>query len=268
MHVDGSAAATVENHNQNSPPRSEVGVSSWGTSSFQSGEATHDHQRQLDTQHHFDMFNWPMAGQEKDRYASLSLPTENVVCNTSVSTTSTDHLETIVIDLKKTQRKTTPRRHKHTPKVIKEHIPHRTPKETCPTVKRKYVRKNQLTQKEVGSTSKEEPRQKRKYVRKNGPGQPNTKRLLDFDLSEDLSLKVDGEASNLPRPNNFEPKVDLDPETERAWKLMLRSEGNEAQDEKTEKWWEEERKLFQGRIESFTARMHLVQGNWFIHIFT
>ncbi|GMP22437.1 hypothetical protein CsSME_00000468 [Camellia sinensis var. sinensis] len=57
------------------------------------------------------------------------------------------------------------------------------------------------------------------------------------------------------------PKVDLDPETNRIWKLLMGkegSEGTEAGDK--EKWWEEERKVFRGRADSFIARMHLVQG--------
>lgn len=28
-----------------------------------------------------------------------------------------------------------------------------------------------------------------------------------------------------------------------------------------EKWWEAEREVFNGRVEKFIARMHLVQGN-------
>lgn len=60
------------------------------------------------------------------------------------------------------------------------------------------------------------------------------------------------------------PKVDLDPETDRIWKLLMGSEGSEsaeATDKDKEKWWEEERKVFRGRADSFIARMHLVQGN-------
>lgn len=59
------------------------------------------------------------------------------------------------------------------------------------------------------------------------------------------------------------PKVDLDPETERVWKLLMwkdGSEGLEGTDKEKEKWWEEERKVFRGRVDSFIARMHLVQG--------
>uniref|UniRef100_A0A803NWS7 HhH-GPD domain-containing protein n=1 Tax=Cannabis sativa TaxID=3483 RepID=A0A803NWS7_CANSA len=60
------------------------------------------------------------------------------------------------------------------------------------------------------------------------------------------------------------PKVDLDPETNRIWNLLMGKEGSEDQegtDKKKEKWWEEERKVFSGRVDSFIARMHLVQGD-------
>ncbi|PON56099.1 DNA-3-methyladenine glycosylase I [Parasponia andersonii] len=60
------------------------------------------------------------------------------------------------------------------------------------------------------------------------------------------------------------PKVDLDEETNRVWKLLLEdinSEGIDGTDEDKAKWWEEERKVFRGRADSFIARMHLVQGD-------
>ncbi|TKY51694.1 Transcriptional activator DEMETER [Spatholobus suberectus] len=60
------------------------------------------------------------------------------------------------------------------------------------------------------------------------------------------------------------PKVDLDPETERTWKLLMGkagSEGLEGIDKGKEKWWEEERNVFHGRVDSFIARMHLIQGD-------
>ncbi|KAL2509186.1 transcriptional activator DEMETER-like [Forsythia ovata] len=60
------------------------------------------------------------------------------------------------------------------------------------------------------------------------------------------------------------PKVDLDDETNRVWKLLLEninSEGIDGTDEEKEKWWEEERRVFHGRADSFIARMHLVQGD-------
>ncbi|KAL1352038.1 hypothetical protein HN51_016015 [Arachis hypogaea] len=60
------------------------------------------------------------------------------------------------------------------------------------------------------------------------------------------------------------PKVDLDEETNRVWKLLLldiNSPGIDGMDEDKAKWWEEERKVFRGRADSFIARMHLVQGD-------
>ncbi|XP_042031738.1 transcriptional activator DEMETER-like isoform X1 [Salvia splendens] len=60
------------------------------------------------------------------------------------------------------------------------------------------------------------------------------------------------------------PKVDLDPETNRLWNLLMGKEGGEVpetMDTNREKWWEEERKVFRGRVDSFIARMHLVQGD-------
>lgn len=38
------------------------------------------------------------------------------------------------------------------------------------------------------------------------------------------------------------------------------TEDNEDVDKNKESWWEEERRVFCGRADSFIARMHLVQG--------
>lgn len=60
------------------------------------------------------------------------------------------------------------------------------------------------------------------------------------------------------------PKVDLDPETNRVWKLLMGKEGSEdvgETDKDKQKWWEEERRVFRGRADSFIARMHLIQGD-------
>lgn len=75
----------------------------------------------------------------------------------------------------------------------------------------------------------------------------------------------------IPYDNSFDqvrrrrprPKVDLDDETTRVWKLLLEninSEGIDGTDDEKMKWWEEERRVFNGRADSFIARMHLVQG--------
>lgn len=59
------------------------------------------------------------------------------------------------------------------------------------------------------------------------------------------------------------PKVDIDDETTRVWKLLLEninSEGIDGTDEENTTRWREERRVFSGRAESFIARMRLVQG--------
>lgn len=59
------------------------------------------------------------------------------------------------------------------------------------------------------------------------------------------------------------PKVDLDEETDKVWKLLMldiNSHGIDGTDKDKAKWWEEERRVFRGRADSFIARMHLVQG--------
>lgn len=69
------------------------------------------------------------------------------------------------------------------------------------------------------------------------------------------------------RKRKARPRVDLDPETERIWNLLMGKEGSEgieSHDKDKEKWWEEERKVFRGRADSFIARMHLVQGSFLI----
>ncbi|KAG6404567.1 hypothetical protein SASPL_136817 [Salvia splendens] len=60
------------------------------------------------------------------------------------------------------------------------------------------------------------------------------------------------------------PKVDLDRETNMLWNLLMGSEGSENEDtmdEDKQKKWDEERRVFRGRVDSFIARMHLVQGD-------
>ncbi|KAK9123976.1 hypothetical protein Sjap_013578 [Stephania japonica] len=58
------------------------------------------------------------------------------------------------------------------------------------------------------------------------------------------------------------PKVDLDPETDRVWKLLMYKGGiDDNEDADKEKQWEEERQIFRGRVDSFIARMHLIQGD-------
>ncbi|KAK3138626.1 hypothetical protein QOZ80_5AG0371290 [Eleusine coracana subsp. coracana] len=58
-------------------------------------------------------------------------------------------------------------------------------------------------------------------------------------------------------------KVDLDFETTRVWNLLMGSKAEPADgtDVEKEKWWHQEREVFQGRANSFIARMRLVQGD-------
>ncbi|KAH9601925.1 hypothetical protein KSS87_014754 [Heliosperma pusillum] len=59
-------------------------------------------------------------------------------------------------------------------------------------------------------------------------------------------------------------RVDLDDETTRVWRLLLENidnEGISGTDEDKAKWWENERRVFRGRVDSFIARMRLVQGD-------
>lgn len=66
------------------------------------------------------------------------------------------------------------------------------------------------------------------------------------------------------------PKVELDSETNRIWNLLMGKEGSagtEGPDKQKQKYWEDERKVFQGRVDSFIARMHLVQGTITIQVF-
>lgn len=61
-------------------------------------------------------------------------------------------------------------------------------------------------------------------------------------------------------------QVNLDPVTSQVWNLLMGKEmkdGIEAVNEKDEKVMEAEREVFRGRVDSFIARMHLVQGNIF-----
>lgn len=67
------------------------------------------------------------------------------------------------------------------------------------------------------------------------------------------------------------PKVDLDDETNRVWKLLLENinnDGIDGIDEEKVKWWEDQREVFRGRADSFIARMRLVQGiqTWIMYL--
>ncbi|XP_075485377.1 transcriptional activator DEMETER-like [Primulina tabacum] len=69
---------------------------------------------------------------------------------------------------------------------------------------------------------------------------------------------------DLIKKRRLRPKVDLDPETNRLWNLLMGKEGSESagtmEDDK-QQWWEKERQVLRNRADSFIARMHLVQGD-------
>lgn len=65
------------------------------------------------------------------------------------------------------------------------------------------------------------------------------------------------------RKRRARPKVDLDDETSRVWKLLLEdinNDGIDGTDQQKAQWWENEREVFRGRANSFIAKMRLVQG--------
>eukprot|EP01018_Ginkgo_biloba_P021887 Gb_09301 [translate_table: standard] len=61
------------------------------------------------------------------------------------------------------------------------------------------------------------------------------------------------------------PRVELDNETNRVWRLLMgkaSTDDKQAADDEEREWqWEDERRIFKGRVDSFIARMHLVQGD-------
>ncbi|XP_071696794.1 DNA glycosylase/AP lyase ROS1-like [Rutidosis leptorrhynchoides] len=60
------------------------------------------------------------------------------------------------------------------------------------------------------------------------------------------------------------PKVNLDKESLRVWKLLMENDGSEPveeTDKDKEEWWEKQREIFRGRVDSFIAKMHLIQGD-------
>ncbi|KAL2555570.1 transcriptional activator DEMETER-like [Forsythia ovata] len=97
----------------------------------------------------------------------------------------------------------------------------------------------------------------------------NGKEIVGEEQSALVPYKGDSaivpyEEFNPLRKHKPRPKVDLDPETNRLWNLLMGKEGSEStetMDEDREKRWEGERKVFRGRVDSFIARMHLVQGD-------
>ncbi|RWR82378.1 transcriptional activator DEMETER-like protein [Cinnamomum micranthum f. kanehirae] len=109
-------------------------------------------------------------------------------------------------------------------------------------------------------------------VRRLGSLNINSSSEITTAQPEGALVAYDGDKKMIPYEGPFDPtkkrhprpKVDLDPETDRVWKLLMWKEDNDGKegiDAEKEKWWEEERRVFRGRADSFIARMHLVQGD-------
>ncbi|PHU06374.1 hypothetical protein BC332_22863 [Capsicum chinense] len=98
----------------------------------------------------------------------------------------------------------------------------------------------------------------------------NREDIHQYQYAENALVIYQRDGSLIPFAGSFvrkrrpRPKVDLDDETTRVWKLLLQdinSEGIDGTDEDKAKWWESEREVFHGRVDSFVARMRLVQGD-------
>ncbi|KAI9090698.1 hypothetical protein K1719_028551 [Acacia pycnantha] len=98
------------------------------------------------------------------------------------------------------------------------------------------------------------------------------KALIPYKQKNQKGMITQGDGAIIPYEGSFDPirkrlprpKVDLDEETDKVWKLLMidiNSHGIDGTDEEKAKWWEEERRVFRGRADSFIARMHLVQGD-------
>ncbi|XP_011088844.1 protein ROS1 isoform X2 [Sesamum indicum] len=111
-----------------------------------------------------------------------------------------------------------------------------------------------------------------------------TQALVDFATQRIESLHIDDGCNQLvvrnqivhgalvPSKGKFDPskrrkplpKVDLDAETMRVWNLLMENNGTddtEQEDDDKAKYWKKQREIFDGRVESFIARMHLIQGD-------
>ncbi|CAH1452113.1 unnamed protein product [Lactuca virosa] len=108
------------------------------------------------------------------------------------------------------------------------------------------------------------------YLSRNNEKNENVN--VNVNVNVNAIVPFEGHGSVVPYDGVFNPirrrkprpKVDLDDETSRVWRLLLEdinSQGINGTDEDKAKWWEEERRVFSGRADSFIARMHLVQGD-------
>ncbi|XP_074276796.1 DNA glycosylase/AP lyase ROS1 [Silene latifolia] len=99
------------------------------------------------------------------------------------------------------------------------------------------------------------------------------KAIVPYDKQDKNALVLyEKDGSIVPYEGLFDPvrkrrqraRVDLDDETSRVWRLLLENidnEGIDGTDEDKAKWWDNERRVFRGRVDSFIARMRLVQGD-------
>ncbi|WOL03468.1 transcriptional activator DEMETER-like [Canna indica] len=84
--------------------------------------------------------------------------------------------------------------------------------------------------------------------------------LVNYSSSMIVPYKGTYAESKKKRPR---AKVDLDDETNRVWNLLMGKmiADAEGSDVDREERWEEERLVFRGRVDSFIARMRLIQGD-------
>ncbi|KAL7610051.1 hypothetical protein Lser_V15G12458 [Lactuca serriola] len=102
-----------------------------------------------------------------------------------------------------------------------------------------------------------------------------TKKLAKLDINAECKAIVvrnnDNRALVKTKPKKEKEKekkilvkVDLDEESERVWKIVMENDGSqpfEEMDNDKKEWWERQRNIFRGRVDSFIAKMHLIQGN-------
>lgn len=98
-------------------------------------------------------------------------------------------------------------------------------------------------------------------------------RLNETEMGNGELVLYSGNGGMVPYEGPFDPlkkrkhrpKVDLDDETNRVWRLLMGKASEEdkqaANDEEKKRKLEEEREVFRGRVDSFIARMRLVQGD-------
>ncbi|XP_057827199.2 DNA glycosylase/AP lyase ROS1 isoform X1 [Cryptomeria japonica] len=98
-------------------------------------------------------------------------------------------------------------------------------------------------------------------------------RLNETEVGNGELVPYSGNGDMVPYEGPFDPlkkrkhrpKVDLDAETNRVWKLLMGKASEEdkqaSNDEEKQRKLEEERQVFRGRVDSFIARMRLVQGD-------